>query len=123
MGGTNVFVRRADGEDLCRAVDRYGATGGFIVGPMVDSMVEANADGRYDLSTFRGRRGNPVFDGWVQPDPSAWGRNAGGYGQTETMGMATFNLLAPDGLGSHGRPSPLVDLRVVGPDDEAVAVG
>ena len=59
-----------------------------------------------------------MFDGWVQPDPSPWGRNAGGYGQTETMGMATFNLLAPDGLGSHGRPSPLVDLRVVGPDDE-----
>ena len=75
----------------------YGATGGFVVGPMVDAIVEANADGRYDLSTFRGRRGNPVFDAWVQPDPSPWGRHAGGYGQSEVMGMATFNLLAPDG--------------------------
>ena len=32
--------------------------------------------------------------------------------------MATFNLLAPDGIGTHGRPSPLVDVRVVDPDDE-----
>jgi long-chain acyl-CoA synthetase len=39
------------------------------------------------------------------------------------MGMATFNLLAPDGIGSHGRPSPLVDLRVVGPDDAELAAG
>ena len=31
--------------------------------------------------------------------------------------MATFNLLAPDGIGIHGRPSPLVDVRVVDPDD------
>ena len=41
----------------------------------------------------------PAFDAWVQPDPSAWGRHAGGYGQSETMGMATFNLLGPAGIG------------------------
>ncbi len=39
------------------------------------------------------------------------------------MGMATFNLLAPDGIGTHGRPSPLVDVRVVDPDGEEVASG
>jgi long-chain acyl-CoA synthetase len=39
------------------------------------------------------------------------------------MGMATFNLLAPGGTGSHGRPSPLVDLRVVDPDGHEVAAG
>jgi long-chain acyl-CoA synthetase len=123
MGGTNVFVRRADGEDLCRAIDRWGVTGGFVVGPMVDAIVAANAAARYDLSSFRGRRGNPTFDAWVQPDDSTWGRRAGGYGQTEVMGMATFNLLAPDGVGTHGRPSPLLDLRVVDPDDLDVARG
>ena len=88
---------------------------------MVDAIVAANADGRYDLSSFRGKRGNPEFDAWVQPDTSPWGRRAGGYGQTEVMGMATFNLLAPDGIGTHGRPSPLVDVRVVDPDDDEVA--
>jgi long-chain acyl-CoA synthetase len=122
-GGTNVFVRRSEGEDLCRAIARWKVISGFVVGPMVDAIVAANVDARYDLSSLRGRRGNPTFDAWVQPDMSAWGRRAGGYGQTEVMGMATFNLLAPDGIGTHGRPSPLVDLRVVDPDDREVARG
>jgi acyl-CoA synthetase (AMP-forming)/AMP-acid ligase II len=122
-GGTNVFVRRSDGEVLCDAIARHRCTGGFVVGPMVDAIVAANADGRYDLSSFRGRRGNPAFDAWVEPDRSAWGRDAGGYGQTEVMGMATFNLLGSDGLGSHGRPSPLVDLRVVDDDDREAPIG
>jgi long-chain acyl-CoA synthetase len=75
------------------------------------------------LSSFRGKRGNPAFDACVQSDDSAWGRNPGGYGQTEVMGMATFNLLGTGGAGTHGRPSPLVDLRVVDEDDRDVAPG
>jgi long-chain acyl-CoA synthetase len=122
-GGVNVFVRRSDGDDLCAAIDRHRVTSGFVVGPMVDAIVAANAAGRYDLSSFRGRRGNPKFDAWVQADSSAWGRHPGGYGQTEVMGMATFNLLAPDAIGAHGRPSPLVDLRVVDPDDRDAPTG
>ena len=123
MGGTNVFVRRSDGAAVCEAIARERCTGGFVVGPMVDALVEANADGRYDLSSFRGRRGNPVFDAWVQPDDSAWGRAAGGYGQTEVMGMATFNLLGVGGIGTHGRPSPLVDVRVIDADERELPPG
>jgi long-chain acyl-CoA synthetase len=122
-GGANVFIRRSDGVALCEAISRHRCTGGFVVGPMVDAIVEANGDGAYDLSSFRGKRGNPVFDGWVQPDSSTWGRNAGGYGQTEVMGMATFNLLGPGGIGSHGRPSPLVDVRVFDADDRELPAG
>jgi acyl-CoA synthetase (AMP-forming)/AMP-acid ligase II len=122
-GGTNVFVRRSEGEVLCAAIDRDRCTGGFVIGPMVDAIVAANADGRYDLSSFRGLRGNAQFDAMVQPDRSRWGRRAGGYGQTEVMGMATFNLLASDDIGTHGRPSPLVELRVVGPDDDELPPG
>jgi long-chain acyl-CoA synthetase len=57
----------------------------------------------------------------VSRDESRWGRNPGGYGQTEVMGMATFTLLAGErpgeALGTHGRPSPLVQVRVVDEDD------
>jgi acyl-CoA synthetase (AMP-forming)/AMP-acid ligase II len=123
MGGANVFIRRSDGAALCEAIDRFTCTGGFVVGPMVDAIVEANADGRYDLSSFRGKRGNRAFDAWVQADSSAWGRHAGGYGQSEVMGMATFDLLGVGGLGTHGRTSPLVDLRIVDADDTEVAAG
>ncbi len=122
-GGTTVFVRRNDGEAICRAIEAEGCTGGYLVGPMVDGVAEANRDGRFDLSTFRGYRGHAEFDAMVQPDRSRWGRRAGGYGQTELTGMATFTLLAPDGAGAHGRPSPLLAVRVVGPDDEEVPTG
>jgi long-chain acyl-CoA synthetase len=122
-GGTNVFVRRSDGDALCRAITTYRCTGGFVVGPMVDAIVDAVGTGDYDLSSFRGKRGNPAFDRLVQRDDSVWGRAAGGYGQTEVMGMATFNLLGRDGIGAHGRPSPLVQVAVVGPDDDEVAPG
>jgi acyl-CoA synthetase (AMP-forming)/AMP-acid ligase II len=123
MGGANVFVARSDGEAMCTAIAAFGCTSGFLVGPMVDAVVAANAELRLDLSTFRGYRGNPAFDAMVQPDLSPWGRSAGGYGQTEVMGMATFNLLGSHGLGTHGRPSPLVQLRVVDEDDREVAPG
>lgn len=123
MGGANVFVRRSDGVVLCEAIDRFRCTGGFVLGPMVDAIVEANEDGRYDLSSFHGKRGNRRFDAWVQADTSEWGRHAGGYGQSEVMGMATFDLLGVDGLGTHGRPSPLVDVRIVDTDDNEVAAG
>jgi long-chain acyl-CoA synthetase len=125
-GGTNVFVRRSDGEALCRAISTFRCTGGFVVGPMVDAIaqvVEHDDNDDYDLSSFRGKRGNAVFDARVGRDESPWGRAPGGYGQTEVMGMATFNLLGPDGIGSHGRPSPLVQLRVVDADDNEVATG
>lgn len=121
--GANVFVPRNDGEAICRAIAAERCTGGYVVGPMVDGVAEANADGRWDLSSFRGHRGHPGFDAMVQPDRSRWGRRAGGYGQTELVGMATFTLLAPDGVGAHGRPSPLVAIRVVDPEGRDVAVG
>jgi acyl-CoA synthetase (AMP-forming)/AMP-acid ligase II len=122
MGGANVFVARSDGEAICNAIASFGCTSGFLVGPMVDAVAEANAGLGLDLSTFRGHRGNAAFDAMVQPDRSVWGRNAGGYGQTEVMGMATFNLLGP-GIGTHGRPSPLVQIRVVDADDNDVPAG
>jgi long-chain acyl-CoA synthetase len=123
MGGANVFVRRSDGEALCRAIDTYKCTGGFVVGPMVEAIAKTAAEGNYDLSSFRGKRGHPEFDKRVSSDDSVWGRAAGGYGQTEVMGMATFNLLGRGGIGTHGRPSPLVELRVVDADDQEVAPG
>ena len=122
-GGANVFVRRNDGEAIARAIAEERCTGGYVVGPMVDGVAEANADGRYDLTCFRGHRGHPAFDAMVSPDRSRWGRRSGGYGQTELMGMATFTLLGRDGIGGHGRPSPLVAVRVVDPDGEDVPVG
>ena len=55
-GGTNVFTPRADAEELCRLIADEGCTGGFIMGPTMDQIIELNADGRYNLKTLAGLR-------------------------------------------------------------------
>ncbi|MSO79634.1 MAG: hypothetical protein EXQ79_08500 [Acidimicrobiia bacterium] len=122
-GGTNVFLRRVDGEDLCRVIAQERCTGAFLVGPMMDQLVEVNADGRYDLSSLRLPRGRRALDAMVSPDESAWAASPGGYGQTEAMGMMTFNCLGLGAIGTHGRPSPVVQIRVVDEDDRDVPTG
>lgn len=122
-GGTNAFLRRVDAHELCVLVDRDRLTHAFILGPTVDQVVAANADGRYDLSSLRIMGGPEEYRAMTSPDDSAWARSPGGYGQTETTGMVTFNALGVGGIGTHGRPSPVVDVRIVGPDDREVAPG
>lgn len=112
-GGTNVFVPRVDAALLCAVIDRERCTGAFVVGPMFEQLLAANANGRYDLSSLRTPRGRPDWDAVTSPDPSPWATRPGGYGQTEAVGMMTFNCLGVDAEGTHGRPSPLVQIRVV----------
>ena len=37
--------------------------------------------------------------------------------------MVTFNALGAGGIGTHGRPSPVVDVRIVDPEGRDVAAG
>jgi long-chain acyl-CoA synthetase len=122
-GGTNVFVRRVDPEQLCQAIEREGCTGAFIVGPTRDQVLTARAAGGYDLSSLRTPRGSSAWDAVTSPDPSAWAARPGGYGQTELVGMATYTCLAVDAEGTHGRPSPLVQIRIVDDEDREVPPG
>jgi long-chain acyl-CoA synthetase len=123
VGGTNAFLRRVEAQELCALVERDRLTHAFILGPTVDQVVEANADGRYDLSSLRIMGGPAAYRAMTTPDRSQWARDPGGYGQTETTGMVTFNALGSGGIGTHGRPSPVVDVRIVDPEDREVAVG
>ena len=60
MGGTNVFVRRSDGEELCRG-DRRGTVSpaGSSSGRWSTRSSPRTPTDAFDLSTFRGKRGNP----------------------------------------------------------------
>jgi long-chain acyl-CoA synthetase len=122
-GGTNVFLRRVEGEELCRVIADERCTGAFLVGPMMDQLVELNADGRYDLSSLRVPSGRRELDAMCSPDESPWAAAPGGYGQTEAMGMMTFTCLGLGAIGTHGRPSPVVQIRIVDDEDEDVPVG
>jgi long-chain acyl-CoA synthetase len=59
----------------------------------------------------------------VSPDTSPWAARPGGYGQTEVVGMLTYSCLGLVAAGTHGRPSPLVQVRIVDEDDRDVPPG
>ena len=123
FGGTNVFVRRVEGDELCRIISEEGCTGAFLVGPIFEQVLEVNATGTYDLSTLRTASVGKVWDAMTSRDQSQWAAAPGGYGQTEAVGMMTFTCLGLGETGTHGRTSPLLQIRVVDEDDRDVGVG
>nr|MBA3302266.1 AMP-binding protein [Acidimicrobiia bacterium] len=123
FAGTNVFTPRVEAEELCRIIEAEGCTGAFVVGPTVGQMLEVNSDGRYDLSSLRAFPGPPAWNEMVTLDTSPWARKPAGYGQTEVMGMLTFNAWGGEQQGTSGRPSPLVQVRIIDPDGREVAPG
>ncbi|WP_043631766.1 AMP-binding protein [Nonomuraea candida] len=124
IGGTNVFTPAFDAEEVCRLIDAERVTQAFLFGPMIDAVARANAGGKYDLSSLRFVSHSPEWDDMITVDDSPWCRSKmGGYGQTEVGGMLTFLGLAEGGAGFAGRPSPLVQVRLLAPDGSEVPAG
>jgi acyl-CoA synthetase (AMP-forming)/AMP-acid ligase II len=121
-GGTNVFTPRVDPEELCRLIDSERCTGAFIMPPTIPQIVELNADGRYDLHTLRTFPGKPEWTAMITPDDSPWGRRPAGYGQTEVMGLVSFNALGPS-IGTHGRIAPFLRVGILDPAGREVVQG
>jgi long-chain acyl-CoA synthetase len=123
FGGTNVFTRRVDAEELCRLISDERCTGAFVMGPTIKQMLEVNKDGRYDLSSLRTFPGQPEWNAMVTVDDSPWARQPAGFGQTEVMGMLTLNAWGGEATGTSGRTSPMALLRIVDPDGNEVPPG
>jgi len=123
FGGTNVFTRRVDAEELCRLIDTEKCTGAFVMGPTIKQILEVNKDGRYDLKSLRTFGGKPEWNEMITVDASPWARKPAGYGQTEVMGMLTFNAVGGDAIGTSGRTSPAAQVRIVDPDGNEVPHG
>ena len=105
-GATNVFVPRADAEQLCRVIDAEHCTGAFLQPPTVAAMTELNTDGRYDLSSLRPK-----------------GRYRSGFGQTELGGVVTFVDADNPSIGCAGRPGPLTRVEIVDENGSAQPPG
>jgi long-chain acyl-CoA synthetase len=123
MGGNNVMTRRVDAVELCRLIQEEKCNYGFVMGPTASEIMEANKDGRWDLSSLRTFGGSPDWNAMVRVDDSPWGTHPAGYGQTEATGMLTFNALGIGGAGTSGRPSPWVQVRIVDPAGNDVPDG
>ena len=72
FGGTNVFLRRVDAEELCRVIEAERCTGAFLVGPIIEQILEVNSDGRYDLSTLRTASVGTTWDAMTSRDRAPW---------------------------------------------------
>ncbi|MEU6422900.1 AMP-binding protein [Streptomyces spiralis] len=123
LGGTNVFMPTFDPATACALIEAERCQSALLFPPMVDELVKANADRRYDLSSLKVAPGGDEWDAMVTLDQSPWGRALGGYGQTEVAGMATFGGQGIGGLGTHGRPSPFLQVRLVDEDGSEVPTG
>jgi acyl-CoA synthetase (AMP-forming)/AMP-acid ligase II len=123
FGGTNVFTPRVDAGELCRLIQDERCTGAFIMGPTIGEILELNKNGRYDLKTLRTFGGAPAWNEMITVDTSPWARKPAGFGQTEVMGMLTLNAWGGEAVGTSGRPTPMVQVRIVDPDDNEVPLG
>src|SRR5207302_5204307 len=68
MGGTNVFTRRVEAEELCRIIEAERCTGAFVMPPTIDQILEINRDSRYDLKSLRTFAGKPEWNAMITPD-------------------------------------------------------
>ncbi|MHB8290063.1 MAG: AMP-binding protein [Acidimicrobiales bacterium] len=123
LAGTLVFTRRSSAEEICRLIDVEHCTSAFLMPNTMREMIELNRNGRYDLSSLRAFPGSKSWNQMVTIDDSPWGRDPAGYGQTEVMGLLTFNAIGGPGTGTSGRPSPLAQVRIVDPDGREVPPG
>lgn len=122
-GGTNIYIRRVQEEELLRLIAEEHATSAFLMPPTIIKLKELNAVEQLDISSLHAGPMAPIWGDTLPPDNTEWGRNGGGFGQTEVTGLALLNAFGGRGIGNAGRPSPLAQVRIVGPDGQEVADG
>ncbi|ASU82999.1 AMP-dependent synthetase [Nocardiopsis gilva YIM 90087] len=127
-GGTNVYMPDFDPAEAARLIEAERVDHMFGFGPMLDAIVAANTDEnghpRHDLSSLRFTRHSPAWDAQITVGTDPWNASGmGGYGQTEVGGMLTYLALGMGGAGSAGRPSPMAQVRILGPGGEELPVG
>ena len=122
-GGTNIFVRRVDAAEVLQIIADERATSAFLMPPTILEIMELNREAQRDLSSLRPGPFAPVWGDTLPKDPTLWGTQPGGFGQTEVSGLAVLNAYGERGLGNSGRPSPLVQVRVVDADGRECPVG
>jgi len=122
-GGTNIFIRRVDAAELLDLIADERATSAFLMPPTILELKELNREVQRDISSLRPGPFAPVWGDALPADPTLWGTQPGGFGQTEVSGLAILNGYGGRGIGNSGRPSPLVHVRVVDADGRECAVG
>lgn len=122
IGGTNVFARHSDPQEVMELIERERCVDGFVLPPTIMKILELNSEGQFDLSCFRSPIPIPGWTDMVQFAPSKF--FTGGYGQTEVTGFNCFaGYGGREGITTAGRPSPWTRVRILDEDGNEVPAG
>lgn len=123
MGGTNVYIRRVEEDELLRLIATEKVTSAFLMPPTILKLKELNATAGLDISSLRAGAFAPLWADALPPDTTRWATAGGGFGQTEVTGLSVLNGYGGKGTGNSGRPTPLCQVRIVDPDGVEVPDG
>ncbi|TAM65164.1 AMP-binding protein [Mycobacterium sp.] len=122
-GGTNVYVRRVQADELLNIIATERVTSAFLMPPTILEMKALNESRKLDISCLRAGALAPVWGDALPPDTTAWSASGGGFGQTEVTGLAVLNAFGGRGIGNSGRPSPMSLVRIVDAEGTEVPNG
>jgi acyl-CoA synthetase (AMP-forming)/AMP-acid ligase II len=111
-GGCNVFIRRADAQAICEAIEQESCDGAFLLPPLIEQVIAYSQQHSVKIKSLRALAGSPQWNELITVDDSPWGKFPYGFGQTETFGYASYRALATDGIGGMGKASPVVEIRM-----------
>ncbi len=118
-GGSLVILRRFEPKDCLEAIEKYKVTVTWLAPSMLNMILHQEDLSSYNLTSMRliidggEKMPEPLINKLLSAFPNTWYADA--YGLTETVSGDTFvpKEYRKKKLGSVGRPTPFVELRVV----------
>lgn len=122
-GACNVFIRRAEAQAICEAIEHERCSGAFLLPPLIEQVIAYSQNHAVNIKSLHALAGSPQWNALVTVDNSLWGRFPYGFGQTETFGYASYRALAIDGIGSMGKASAVVEISMFDDAGKPLATG
>ncbi len=121
-GGSSLNISKFEAKEAAQLIEEKGATVAFDFPPILDSILKAAVEGKYDISSMRAVVGLGTPEVIKQFQAVSGGSYYAMYGQTETSCLATIGKY-DDRPGSAGKTILLGDVQLVNEHDQPVAAG
>jgi long-chain acyl-CoA synthetase len=121
-GGSSLNISKFEAKEAAQLIEKKGATVAFDFPPILDSILKAAVEGKYDISSMRAVVGLGTPEVIKQFQAVSGGSYYAMYGQTETSCLATIGKYN-DRPGSAGKTILLGDVQLFNEHDQPVAAG
>lgn len=121
-GGSNINISKFEAAAAAQLIEEKNVTTFFDFPPILDSILKAAADEKFDLSSLKAIVGLGTPEVIDQFQEKTGGFYYSMYGQTETSCLATMGKYN-DRPGSAGKTILLADVQLIDEHDNVVATG